>query len=241
MKLPYKYERELQRFTSAVKTQLHENIYSIILYGSAVRGDLVAGVSDINVLIILRESTPEAHHVIADCLKGEIDINPFIITQRGMARSIHAFALKFASIQRNYRVLAGHDPFEDYSIDDHVLRFSTEQSLRNLRLRCVRAFVLSYRDTKAYAKYLHGVIPKVFVDLSQILRLEGETLSRDFSQRIKPISDLLDIDAAFLQRLLDYKENPHKLRKSEITDVHGQLFRTLDKTLQWVEAKWPQQ
>ena len=104
MELPAEYQTIIDSICKRLPALLGENLYSCILYGSAVRGNVVPNVSDINILIVLNESTPDAHLAITDCIEGDVEIDPFIITRKGMERSFKVFAIKFRSIKRNYKV-----------------------------------------------------------------------------------------------------------------------------------------
>jgi hypothetical protein len=210
-----------------------------MLYGSAVRGNLIAGVSDINLLLVLRESTPEAHAVIAEIIRGEPPIEPFILGRRGLERSMRSFAVKFRSIQRNYRVLYGEDPLKDLDVPEAVVRMECEQVLRNIRLRVVHAFVTFGSVHKRYSQYLIDVTADVFVALSEPLRLEGFTLPADLAARAPVIAEATGADVTILKDLLDLKARPRVLSGPQAADFHGRLFRLLDKTTTWLEARWP--
>jgi len=95
---------KLDESVEALKRTLGDNLHSCLLYGSAVRGGR-SGNSDIDLLIVLVKSTPEAHVAIRGLLSPPLD--PFILGLEGLERSLQAFALKFLSIRRNYRVLCG--------------------------------------------------------------------------------------------------------------------------------------
>src|SRR5688572_11881374 len=96
------------RAVRALIQGLGENLHSCILYGSAVRGDLLPRTSDVNLLIVLEHSTPDAHRLIAEIIRGGAErVQPFVLGRRGLERSQRVFAIKFRSIKRNYRVLHG--------------------------------------------------------------------------------------------------------------------------------------
>lgn len=102
--LPKSVQQELNRVVAGLRGKLDDNLYSLILYGSTVRGAFDQRSSDINLLIILNQSTPHAHHEIAGLLKSKIRIEPFVISKIGMERSFEAFAIKFLSIQRSSQI-----------------------------------------------------------------------------------------------------------------------------------------
>src|SRR4051812_15645342 len=100
-----------------------------------------------------------------------------------MERSLRAFAAKFSNIRRQYKVLHGADVFADVAFDPALERFLCEQAMRNLRLRWVYAFVT--RSTrKPYERFLIGNVTPLFVQLSQVIRLKGGTLPKEFEARI---------------------------------------------------------
>src|SRR3984957_14030187 len=136
----------LESAVNSLKEGLGKKLYSCCLYGSAVRGDAVEGVSDINLLIVLNESNADAHQIIGKLIGSNRQIDPFVLGRRGFERSVRAFAPKFLSIRRNYRLLYGADPLKDVEVDQKLERFLCEQALRNLRLRLAHAFITRTRN-----------------------------------------------------------------------------------------------
>lgn len=224
---------------TALQDRLKENLYSCCLYGSWVRGNAVAGRSDINLLIVLDASTPEAHAALSQLFAGQPRIDPFILGRSGFERSVRAFASKFGSIRRNYRVLHGADVLAQMKVDSIVERFLCEQSLRNLRLRMVQAFVMRSR-TRPYERYLARCVTPLFVGASDALRLSGISLPPDFAARIPLMAAEFKIDAQVLADLVKFKSVQGKLRDDEASSWHQRLFPVVDAVVRWIEGKWPQ-
>ena len=191
-----KTQASLDRAVVGLRTELGDNLYACCLYGSAVRGNSVEGVSDLNLLIVLQESAPAAHAAIARVIGADPLIDPFILGRRGLARSARAFAPKFASIRRNYRVLYGADPLVDFQVDPALEKFLCEQALRNLRLRLIYSFVTRQRH-KSYDRFLQRNITGLFVNFSEALRLHGVT-----------------VPVAFEGGMLTVRMNPHRLTRA---------------------------
>jgi hypothetical protein len=237
--LPPETQGALDRAVAALTKTLGANLHSLVLYGSAVRGNLVPQVSDLNLLILLEESTPEAHSAIADAIRGPVRIEPFILGRALLARSIQAFAVKFLSIRRNFRVLHGADPFTGLSVDESLARFLCEQAVRNLRLRSVRAFVVLGRDLDRYTKFLVKTAPAVFTDLAEALRRMGTEVPREFELRIPIFEKVFGSDASVLRQLLELKASGRPLAPESASSVHSGLFKLLDAAVRWMEAQWP--
>jgi len=232
-----KFQGILDQAVDALRTELSGNLYSCSVYGSAVRGNAIEGVSDINLLIILNESNVAAHQAITRAIGGEAVIDPFILARRGFERSVRAFATKFASIKRNYRVLYGADPLVDLSVDAELEKFLCEQAVRNLRLRLVYSFV-TREHNQAYDKFLIRNITGMFVQISEALRLSGIVLAAGFDARIPIFEGEFKIDGQVLRDLMELKRKPHRFSDEEAVNWHERVFPVIDAVLAWMESKW---
>jgi hypothetical protein len=196
-------------------------------------------VSDLNLLILLEESTPEAHAAIAEAIRGPVRIEPFILGRALLARSLHAFAIKFLSIRRNYRVLHGADPLASLTVDETLARFLCEQAVRNLRLRSVRAFVVLGQDRVRYSKFLSRIPSAVFTDLAEALRRVGTEIPRSYEERIPLFEKVFGADASVLRELLKLRSSERTLSADDVRRIHDGLFRLLDAAVRWMEGQWP--
>ena len=244
-KLTTKKREVLNAAVDGLKSQLGDNLYACVVYGSAVRGDFVPVASDINLLIVLNESTPQAHADIAGVAGGKLRIDPFVIGRPGMERSLHAFAMKFLSIQRDYEVLHGVDPLAGFEINAEHQRFLCEQQLRNVRLRLVRAFIVFGGQRRRYRAFLRQWIPTVFVDVSEALRLADIEIPHDFADRVPVIASEFEVDASVLKDLLVLKESrPRRwtdgISAEKVRDLHSRTFNLLTSVIQWMETRWPE-
>jgi hypothetical protein len=227
----------LDKAVERLRTELGGNLYSCCLYGSVVRGNVIKGVSDLNLLIILNESNCPAHEAISRAIGGEPKIDPFVLAKNGLARSFRAFAPKFASIKRNYRVLVGVDPLAEFGADPQLEKFLCEQVLRNLRLRLVYSFVTRQRH-KAYDAFVIRNVTPLFVQLSEVLRLNGVSIPTGFDARIPVLEREFKVDGSVLHDLLSLKSAPRRLNESEIVNLHAKLFALVDAVLVWIESHW---
>ena len=227
----------LDRAIQSLRQELGEKLASCCVYGSAVRGNAVEGVSDINLLILLNESNPVTHEAVARALSSLPEVDPFVLSTRGFQRSVKAFATKFASIRRHYRVLHGTDPLQELPADPNLQRFLCEQAVRNLRLRLVYAFVTRARNP-GYGRFLVQNITPLFVQLSETLRLSGHEIPQGFPERIPILERGFGLKPGVLAEMLDYKNAPRKLGEPEIVAWHQKVFPVVDALLVWIETHW---
>ena len=232
------FQQALDRAVAALKTRLGENLHSLALYGSAAR-EGVEKPADLNLLIVLQESTPEAHAAIAEAIRGPVPIEPFILGRAHLGRSLQAFAVKFLSVRRHRRILHGADPLADLRVSEKVGRFLAEQAVLNLRLRLVHAFVVRGRDRSRYSRAVTEALPAIFTDLAEVLRQAGREVPEPFADRIPLFSREFGADASVLADLLSLKAAARTLAAEEVTSLHARLSRLLDAAVRWLEAAWP--
>lgn len=237
--LPPPMQAALDRAVENLRTRLGKNLHACVLFGSAVRGRVVSGVSDIDLLLVLEESTPEAHAAIAAAIRGPVPIDPIVVGRRGFDRTVRAFAPKFRSIRRHRRVLLGPDPLEGPDTDETVVRFLSEQALRNRALRLANAFIRHGWDGDRYGRYLAESAPGLLVDLSDAVRLEGTAIPADFVERLPVLEGALGEGAGVLRDLLELRARPRRLSASEAADFHSRLYRLVDRALRRIEETWP--
>lgn len=231
-------QQALDRAVADLKSRLGENLYSLVLYGSAVRED-GSKPADLNLAIVLEESTPEAHAAIAAAIHGKGPIDPIVLGRRHLGRSAQAFAVKFLSIRRHHKVLHGADPFADLSVPEEVGRFLAEQAVRNLHLRLAHAYVAFGSDRRRFARHVVEAVPALFTDLGEALRQAEIEVPESFPARTPLFTTTFDADASVLLEILALKSAPRDLKKEEVDALHGRLFRLLDAAVRWMEAKWP--
>lgn len=231
------FEKTIEQATQALREELKENLYSCCLYGSAVRGDFIEGQSDINLLLIVGLSDPAAHEAIGRAIGKNILIDPLVIGRQALEGSARAFATKFASIKRNYRVLCGADPLANLVTDLAQERFLCEQALRNLQLRMTYAFVTRQRG-KSYRRFLIRAVTPLFVQFSEVLRLEGVNLPKDFGARIPIFESHFRLKGDVLRELLALKSEGERHPNAPDEDWHRKLFPVVDAVVSWVGENW---
>lgn len=235
-----KLQATLDHAVGALRRELGENLFSCCVYGSAVRGNAIEGVSDVNLLIVLNQSNTAAHQAVARAIGGLPHLDPFVLAKRGFDRSVRAFAPKFASIRRHYRVLHGADPLAAIRVDAGLEKFLCEQAFRNLRLRLVYSFVTRAQN-KGYDRFVLRHITPLFVQTSEVLRLSGVNIPVAFEARIPVLEKEFKIEGQVLRDLLALRKQPVRFSETEAVAWHERLFPMVDAVLVWIESQWPVQ
>ncbi len=239
--LPRGVSKVLDPVLDRLRKTLIDNLYSAVIYGSAVRGDFVDGQSDVNLLLVLNRSTPEAHAAIAEALVSAAGIEPFVVSRWELPRSRRVFALKFLSIKRHYLVVSGEDPVADFDPDPGLLRFLCEQALRNLRLRLTRAFVTFKGDRTRYTRLVIDSLAALFTALSDPIRTAGQEVPAAYADRPGFLEKTYRAGTGVLTDLLALKKAGRRITEDEAAEIHRGLYQLLSQALEWVREQWPDQ
>jgi predicted nucleotidyltransferase len=129
--------------------RLHEaardNLESILLYGSAARGDFHEAHSDLNVLCILRSMRAPELARVSGVVKWWTSVQhqpaPLFFTSEELRRSADVFAIELLDMQQSHRVLYGSDTVAGITVPMNLHRVQVEHELRTLLLKLRQHFL----------------------------------------------------------------------------------------------------
>jgi hypothetical protein len=117
---------------------------SAVLYGSAARGDWIAGRSDVNLLLVVDDASPDALASLAGAVtewhRGG-HTAPLIIGREEWQRSVDVFPIEMTDMQLCHQVLLGSDPLDGVDVAPADLRRALESELRGKLVRLRQAYV----------------------------------------------------------------------------------------------------
>src|SRR5271155_3450359 len=138
---------KLTDLVSRMKEYAADNLESLILYGSAARGDYKEGHSDLNVLCVLRSIasrelarvTPVVHW----WCKDQSEPAPLFFTAEELRQAADVFAIELLDMQDSRRVLYGADVVAGIAVPMNLHRVQVEHDLRTLLLKLRQHFLLT--------------------------------------------------------------------------------------------------
>jgi hypothetical protein len=140
-------EAKLTDLVSRMKEYAADNLESLILYGSAARGDYKEGHSDLNVLCVLRSiaarELTRVTSVVHWWCKDQNEPAPLFFTAEELRHSADVFSIELLDMQRSRRVLYGSDVIDGIPVPMNIHRVQVEHDLRTLLLKLRQHFVLT--------------------------------------------------------------------------------------------------
>jgi hypothetical protein len=165
---------DVQEALKNLVERLHEaardNLESIILYGSAVRGDFHGAHSDLNVLCILRSLRAAELTRVSAVVKWWITVQhqpaPLFFGTEELRQSADVFAIELLDMQQSLRVLYGSDVIAGITVPMNLHRVQVEHELRTLLLRLRQHFLREAGNQQE----LGSVLAKSFSSALTLLR-----------------------------------------------------------------------
>lgn len=144
-------ERQLSDLMERLKTALGDRLVSVVLYGSAAMGDWHQHSSDLNVLCVLNQLSPNElgqSEPIFRWWREQGNPPPLLLTEEEVRTSTDCFPMEFHDMQEHRRVLYGTDLIAGLEIDRSFYRAQVEHELRakQIRLRQRAAEALANSD-----------------------------------------------------------------------------------------------
>lgn len=203
-------EQKLTEFVSRLKEAAGKNLESVVLYGSAARGDFHPGVSDVNVFCTLvsidfselQRLSPVVHWWIHEMKEPP----PLFFLSEELRRSTDVFPVESLDAKRVHRVLFGADPLADLEIPMNLHRVEVERNLRQLLMRLRQQVVLYGRDEQALTGLLRKTISTAKTLLRHTLIAFGEEPPAEAGELFKRIEQLSGGSAEVFETVYEQRE-----------------------------------
>ena len=234
----------LDELVTQLRAAYKERLASVVLYGSAARGDHIPKQSDYNVLVLL-ESMDSARvdtaafvaaSSVARAWRESGNPPPMTMTMEEWRHSADIFPMEYADILERHRVLHGEPPFAGITVSPADLRLQLERELMGKLLQLRQSALLAGTDGKRQAELVGASLSTMMVLFRAILRLHGEHPPADNVATATRVGALVGFDPAPFLRAVRHVRGEARLTGPEAGQVLGgyiaaieQLSRHLDQ------------
>jgi len=201
-RIPARTSAALKELVASLAKTLGNKLTAVMVHGSAVRGGWREDLSDIDVLVVLTDDSPEALATISPALHLAYSaqrIEAILLRTDEIARSADVFPLMYADIQRCHALLHGTNPFAGLTFQDAHVRLRTEQELRDARIRLRRIVVDDEGLPARMATAIERKLKQIRSPLHALLRLSGRDGSDDLARVLEDCGAVLKLELAPLR------------------------------------------
>jgi predicted nucleotidyltransferase len=209
---------ELQRaqeFSDRLAELFGADLQAVVLYGSAARGSFREGVSDLNLLVLLREVDAEVLRRGSPLARRWTEAGnrpPLLLGVEEWRRSADVFPIEAADIQDAHRVLWGGDPFQGLHIDREHLRLQCEHELKAKQIVLRERYLLSAGEPTELGALLQESLSTFLVLFRTLLRLVGVEVPAEPGRLIDRAAEQAGFDPGAFHRVLRARDTGTPLR-----------------------------
>ncbi|HXI04231.1 MAG TPA: nucleotidyltransferase domain-containing protein [Candidatus Saccharimonadales bacterium] len=190
-------DTKLTQLVEELRAALGTNLRTVLLYGSAARGDHTGRGSDLNVMAVIEDGAPRGLEPAARTQrrwrKGG---NPPIlfVTEEWIRNSTDVFPLEFTDMLDARKVLHGADPLEGVTVSQGHLRHQCEHQLRSLVLKLRAAYLDAHGKASDLQELITASIGSVAAVARGALRLTGGPVPLGATEVLDAVSERFHLD-----------------------------------------------
>jgi len=235
LKISDKLKNSLQNFNNTLKDIYREELISIILYGSAASGEFVDKHSNLNALVILKNTDLGILKRASYIINKFTMINPLFLTENYINSSTDIFPIEFLDMQENYLVLYGKDVLQNINVNTGNLRFQCEQELKAKLINLKQLYLRINQDKLALRNLLFKSFTSVLHILRNVLRLKGKNAPYLKQDILKELKSEFQIDINIWEKILAAKTKQIKLKSKDTEELFIKFVRELEIIVEIVD------
>ena len=232
----------LKKMVTSLQDTLADRLVSVVLYGSAARGDYQKATSDFNLLVVVKDLEPSTLEVLTPIVtRWAKDKQPFprFFTPALIADSADVFPIEFLDIQSHHTILHGSDPFAAVEIHRDHLRLQCEKELREKMMRLREGFMETEGKSKALNRLLTSSYSTFVALFRGCLHLLGGDIPAHNEEVVAAFCSRAELDQAPFDTILRLRSG-EKLDadpRSLFSSYYGELTKAVERVDRFVIPK----
>lgn len=229
----------LRGFLRSVKKQKDLKFETILVYGSAARGEFLTGYSNINVLIVLDQITQPVLQQWSSLQKQwarEKIVAPLFLTHKNLQQSSDAFPLEFLNIKEHHVLLEGRDPFPELHVNTAHLFLQCRQEAHANLLRVRQNYVEGLGRIEA----IQTLLPLSLTSLLPCLRGLYHLLDRPSNMKspevLEELQATLSVDPSVFQEVWRLKRGLSTPGKHELPKLLERYLAGLGQLVDRIDS-----
>ncbi|MEW6087455.1 MAG: hypothetical protein AB1498_04060 [bacterium] len=213
-KVNIKAKKTVEEFCEKILEKSPSLADSIILYGSAAGPDFIDGKSNINVLLIMKDTSLSKFQPLLALFENYAKnglVPPLIFTPEEIKNSADVFPVEFLDIKENHVLLWGRDLFLDLEISLKNLRLQCESELKGKIIRLRQIYLERGTQPKEIEKIISSTFSSFIPIFKNLIRLKNKIPPRDRKDIIDLLCKEFGLDAGVLFTVLSDRKGDGKI------------------------------
>jgi predicted nucleotidyltransferase len=228
-----------EEFAGRLKEAFGDRLLSVVLYGSAARGDYREGVSNLNLLVIVRAADAETLRRGTALAREWAEAGnppPLILGEAEWRDSADVFAIEYADMKDAHVALIGGDPFEGITIEWSDLRLQCEHELKAKQIQLREHYILSADRPEEIGGLLKRSFPTFLTLFRTGLRLAGEAVPRPPREVVEAAARTIGFDAAPFLEVIRGRESEEAFAPAGDGEVAVGYLAGVERATAWIDG-----
>lgn len=217
----------VERLAADFSGALGERLLGISMYGSAVSHEFLPGKSDVNLLIVLSDTSMEVLRecgpVITRWMKRGIAV-PVIMTPEWFAAAQSVFPVEVLEMQHSYRVLFGNDFLAGISLDRNDLYMQCRRELMVTGRRLKNVVIEKGGSVRRLEDVMLESVNALLPVFKALLVICGRKIPNAKAEVIASVEDVFGMGASVFSEIY----NRSHQRKVPVVNRYEQLASAVD-------------
>ena len=229
--IPEKNKKIADGFLQNMQEAFGESLKTVIMYGSAARGES-AKTPFINFLVIVDDNTPSELARCASYVKKwrkQLIATPLFLDPEYINRSLDTFPLEFMEMSSAYHVLFGDDVLENLNFNTTDVRSQCERELKG-KLLHLRAEYLNLRgDNKGFIDLVNRSLNTFRLVFTGALFLKKVEIPKETDAILNAVTEEYELDNSLFKKLMSVANSTVKVDETETDKLFDLYVEELDK------------
>lgn len=216
-----------------------DNLASVVLYGSAAAGDHIELRSDYNLLITLKQITPQDLRLSQAPMREWQRLGhplPVYFTAEELSDAADVFPIEFHQMANARVVLFGQDPFEFIQLSDANLRHQTEYELRSKLIQLRRLYIPASVSVEKLCDLMSDSLASFASLFRAVLILHGEPAPVAKPDCVRATVERFKLDPEPFERIFAFRAGGNlPPTDKEANAIFAAYMTQLDRVIQVVD------
>jgi predicted nucleotidyltransferase len=216
-----------------------DNLASVVLYGSAAAGDHIELRSDYNLLIALKQITPEDLRQAQAPMREWQRLGhplPVYFTVEELSDAVDVFPIEFRQMAQARVILYGYDPLETVNVSDAELRHQAEYELRSKLIQLRRLYIPASVSIDQLCDLMSDSLSSFAALFRAVLILHGQQAPVAKPDCVRATVQLLQLDATPMERIFAIRASGYRpATEREANDLFAAYMVQVEKVVEAVD------
>ena len=208
------------------------NLHSLYIVGSALTGDFIEKVSDINSIIVLKEMDLAFLDLLAPMgrkYRKQRLAAPLTLTPDSIQNSLDVFPIEFLGFRLNHHTIWGEDLLAGLKIGQGDLKRQCEREIKSKLIWLRRGYVSAAGDKNTLAQNIIRPFTGYIPLFRAIIYLLNQPPPAPVGQVLSELEKLTGADTAVLKEIYAIKKHRLKPSKDELSGIFARFYQATAK------------